>query len=253
MHKHFLMIALSKYLRNHGYDPEIETHTRTAGIWAHLEKYFDLETLGQREDHIDDDTNDPQYIEFSLPEEYNQLKWDQGNIQKSRLRKSRKGKHRVQSEGDNQNTEDDEIIQSKEVEEEDWNDSPAQLDLSATPPPTRKRKRGDTITRTRASTVDDTDDARSSINSPAATILPAASSTRSARSNKRAVKAASSSRQASKDITVDEEGSHGGDDGHGGEHDETDDTASVKATTRSNAKTAKGGTQVTTRKSGRKR
>lgn len=252
MHRHFRMIALSKYLRNHGYDPEIETHTRPAGIWAHLEKYFDLETLGQREDHIDDDPADPQYLEFALPADYDEMKWQQGNVELSRKRNAPTVKQMLQDEGDDQNTEDDQIMTSREVEEDNWNSSPAQfdpsaIDLTATPPPNKKRKRGDTITRTRGSTVEDTDDARSSINSPAAALLPTASSTRSARSNKRAAKAAStSSRQASKDITADEEESHAGD-------DETDDTASVRATTRSNAKAAKGATQVTTRKSGRKR
>lgn len=240
------MIALANYLHNHGYHPEVETHTRPDGIRKHLEKFFDLETLGQREDHIDEDPADPQYIEFELPEEFNDMKWERGNVQASNLRKSQKGKLKSTGKDATQNA--DRIMEDDET---DWNTSPPRFRPSETPPVTGKRKHGDNYPRTRASTMEDTDDSRSTVASPAPTAPATASTTRSVRSNKRATRAGS--RQASKDNTVDEEESRAGDD----EQEETDDTASVKATTRSNAKSTRTGAQAkgqpATRKGGRKR
>lgn len=243
MHQHFRMIALAGYLRNHGYDPEIETHTRPAGIRAHLEKYYDLDTLGQREDHIDEDPNDPLCIEFALPEEYDELKWEQGRRNKQASRN--KGKEpRIENKKSRKS------VETPDVEE--YNTSPPRFNPSASPAPvTRKRKRGDTVTQTRGSTVEDTDDATSSRHSPVP--AAAASTTRSVRSTKRATM--SGSRHPSKDTTVDDDVSHiGDDDAH---EEETDDTASVKATTRSNAKRAKASAPAkgaaAPRKSGRKK
>ena len=48
MHKHFRMIALSQYLRNHGYNPEKEVHTRIPGIWKKLEGLYNLQALDER-------------------------------------------------------------------------------------------------------------------------------------------------------------------------------------------------------------
>lgn len=84
--------------------------------------------------------------------------------------------------------------------------SPPRLNRSPSPQVTKKRKRGDTVTKPRdASVVEDTDEARTS---PARSSPPKAT-TRSGRSTNRLmgrVQAESrSSRQASKDTTVDEE------------------------------------------------
>jgi MRG-binding protein len=54
MHKHFRMIAISEHLRNHGINPEHETHTRIPGIWAKLREYFNLELIDERDNYEDD-------------------------------------------------------------------------------------------------------------------------------------------------------------------------------------------------------
>lgn len=48
MHKHFRMIALSQHLRNHGFNPAKEPHTRIPGIWKKLRSLYNLEALDER-------------------------------------------------------------------------------------------------------------------------------------------------------------------------------------------------------------
>ena len=48
MHKHFRMIALSQHLRNHGFNPAKEPHTRIPGIWKKLGSLYNLEALDER-------------------------------------------------------------------------------------------------------------------------------------------------------------------------------------------------------------
>ncbi|MCJ1234076.1 hypothetical protein MMC14_002034 [Varicellaria rhodocarpa] len=73
MHKHFRMIALSQYLRNHGYNPEKEVHTRIPGIWKKLGGLYNLQALDDREDsfgEINSDESDPSkegFFDFQLP------------------------------------------------------------------------------------------------------------------------------------------------------------------------------------------
>lgn len=50
MHKHFRMISISENMRNHGYSSPQNTHTRIPGIWEKLGSLYNLETLDARED-----------------------------------------------------------------------------------------------------------------------------------------------------------------------------------------------------------
>ncbi|KAM0797297.1 CT20 family protein [Usnea florida] len=50
MHKHFRMISISENLRNHGYFSSQNAHTRIPGIWEKLGSLYNLETLDARED-----------------------------------------------------------------------------------------------------------------------------------------------------------------------------------------------------------
>jgi MRG-binding protein len=181
MHKHFRMIALSEYLRNHGYDPTVDKHTRIPAVWEKLGTLYNMDIIDAREDSFDDDEGESNFVDFELPgEDYGRELFMRGK--------------RSPSEAPS---------------------SPPRLERSPSPLPTRKRTRGDTVTapKTRASTVDDTDEARTS---PARS--PPGKTTRSGRSTTRAMertKAQSSSRPRSKDTTMDE------DDGE----EETEETA----------------------------
>jgi MRG-binding protein len=157
------MIALSEYLRNHGYDPTVDTHTRIPGIWAKLRSLYNLDTIDEREDYGDDDVLEQKYLDFSLPEEeFGKMMWMKGMAPRKTL------------------------------------SSPPQL-LE----PAKKRKRGEIAAKGRASTMEDTDEAKTS---------PARSTTVKAGRSRGGRKAAASrtiedttERQASKDTTMDEE------------------------------------------------
>lgn len=191
MHKHFRMISLANYLRNHGYDPEYETHTRIPGIWQKLRTMYNLPILDERENSFDYDDGDDKFVEFELPEEYEETMFMKGKRSPS-----------------------------------DTPSSPPRIDRSPSPQGARKRKRGDTVTQknTRASTVEGTDEPRTSpIHSS-----PPPKTTRAGRSANRSmgrVKAESGSRQPSKDTTMDEEEATEGTEegGDGGEDDEAEE------------------------------
>ena len=172
MHKHFRMIALSEHLRNHGYDPTVENHTRIPGIWEKLRTLYNLDIIDDRENSFEYE-DQGKFLEFKLPEE----DYDEPAFMR--------GKRRSASETPS---------------------SPPRLGRSPSPIPqvTRKRKRAETVTtKNRASTVDDTDETRTSpANSPPPKM------TRAGRSINRSmgrVKAESGSRQQSKDTTVTED------------------------------------------------
>ncbi|KAE8452613.1 hypothetical protein EG329_013872 [Mollisiaceae sp. DMI_Dod_QoI] len=203
MHKHFRMIALSEHLRNHGYDPTVDQHTRIPGIWAKLKTLYNLDIIDDRENSFEYEDQD-KYLDFKLPEEeYDEITFMRGKRSHS-----------------------------------DAPSSPPSLTRSPSPRGQRKRKRADTavVKDTRASTVDDTDEPRTS---------PAASSpqraTRAGRGANRAmgrVKAESGSRHQSKDTavdTADEEEVREGtedvaeDEEQEGEEEEEDGTPSPKA------------------------
>ncbi|KAH8659295.1 chromatin modification-related protein EAF7-domain-containing protein [Tricladium varicosporioides] len=198
MHKHFRMIAISEHLRNHGYDPTVEQHTRIPGIWSKLRTLYNLDVIDERENSFDYDDGDDKFLEFSLPEE----EYDEEMFMRGR---------RSPSEAPS---------------------SPPRFKRSPSPQAPKKRKRGDTVTqKNRASTVDDTDDTRTS---PAQS--PAPASTRAGRSANRSkglLKVEPSSRAPSRDTTMDEddgeEGTEGGEDDEAeGEAEEEEGTPSPK-------------------------
>ncbi|KAL8979170.1 MAG: hypothetical protein Q9205_005433 [Flavoplaca limonia] len=49
VHKHFRIIAISQYLQSHGYTPLEHEHTRIPHIWKKLESLYNLEALDDRE------------------------------------------------------------------------------------------------------------------------------------------------------------------------------------------------------------
>jgi hypothetical protein len=220
------MIALSEYLRNHGYDPTVDTHTRIPGIWKKLGKLYNLEVINEREDSFDyEDIVEQKYLEFSLPEEdFGKLMWMKGVATREAL------------------------------------SSPPQL-LE----PSKKRKRGDVAAaKARASTAEDTDEAK--VSPAPSTAIKAGRSSRSGRKATGRVIADSTERQASKDTTMDEDEEENADEDIG-EADAVDDeqededngeegTPSPKVS-KGAANAAKGGSQVRaqskTRKSRRRK
>ncbi|KAM0809892.1 putative CT20 family protein [Seiridium cardinale] len=177
MHKHFRMLAISEHLRNHGINPDVDTHTKIPGIWAKLRSLYNLEAIDERENYDDEDKK---YKDFTPPQaEYGDMMWAR------RLA-------------------DDPSEAAS---------SPPQMDLDEpVKPPSlsggnRKRKRGNTTagdsasvagstTRTRGSTVEDTEEDTPLVSSPVA------KSSRGTRSSKRAAakaKAESTEPEANED------------------------------------------------------
>ena len=179
MHKHFRMIAISDQLRNHGYDPRVEIHTRIPGIWEKLAREYNLPAIDEREK--------PHPLEENLGEKYREFQLT-GPDNKRR----------------NPEFEDLMVERAQRLPPNASSPSP-QISRSPSVQSTRKRKRGDIVSRKRGSTVDDTDEPRTSppTSSPA-------KATRSGRSANRAAsraKAESRSREPSKEdaMDVDEE------------------------------------------------
>lgn len=223
------MIALSEHLRNHGYDPKLHVHTRIPGIWKKLGTLYNLEVIDEREnsfDYAEEDTIEKKYLDFTLPEEdFGNMMWVRG------MAPSNAGS------------------------------SPSRLhEASETTEPLKKRKRGEIInaSRARASTIEDTDEAKTP---PIPS--PVAKPGRAVRSGKRSssrLKADPNDRQASKDTTADEVDDDGDDkadtmdivdDEPEDEEDGEEGTPSPR-TSRSAAKAAKGGTQARAQSSTRK-
>lgn len=163
------MIALGEHLRNNGHD---EKHTHTPGIWEKLRSLYNMDMIDEREKPFDDEEGMGPFIDFELPEEeFGELMFLRGQ----------RGPSEAQS--------------SPAV----WNPSP-----SPRPTSSRRRRQGDTATtKTRASTVEDTDEVRTS---PPRS--PPAKTTRVGRSTTRSqvrAKAKSTSRAPSKETTMDED------------------------------------------------
>lgn len=167
------MIAIAEYLRNNGHD---EKHTHIPGIWEKLGTMYDMEMIDSGEKPFDDEeSNSPSapFIDFEPPDEFAEAMFMRGKRGPSEAQSSPAG----------------------------WNRTPSPRPTSA-----RTRKRGDPVTTTkaRASTVEDTDEARTSPpRSP-----PAKKKTRAGRSATRSqvrAKAQSTSRAPSKDTTMDED------------------------------------------------
>ncbi|KAI2624312.1 CT20-domain-containing protein [Hypoxylon sp. NC1633] len=85
VHKHFRMIAISEHLRNHGFDPDVETHTRIPKIWDKLRLFFNMEAIDERDNSFDyvkddgegrDEPPELKYNDFDLPpDEFHDLMW----------------------------------------------------------------------------------------------------------------------------------------------------------------------------------
>lgn len=135
MHKHFRMLAISEYLRSHGYDPAVYTHLRIPGIWTKLSEFFNMPVIDDREnnmDAMDNPTYEDQFKPFDLP-------WsDYGDM----------------------------IMQRAVADPSEAPSSPAQLDKS--PAATRKRKRTGTVEDSEADNDGDAEEAQTSQNSKSA-------------------------------------------------------------------------------------
>ena len=206
------MIALSSFMRNHGYDPEIDQHTRIPAMWEKLESLYNLEAIDERENYENDEDK---FLDFDLPQEY-------------ALEQFERGKRRSSSPPSDTAT------------------SPAQYHPS--PSSHNKRRRKDAGARKRGSTVDDIDEPRTS---PVAS--PTSKTTRRGRAATRGsvrMKADSGSRAPSKDTAQEEDEVEDSDDAE--DDDEDGDEGSGTAS----EKLSKGklkASNITTRKSKRKR
>ena len=188
---------------------------------------YNLEIIDKQETTFDYEDGDDKFFEFKLPEE----EYEEAMFMKGKLSPS------------------------------EASSSPPRMERSPSLPPVRKRKKGDTVTRNRASTVEDTDEPRTSrTSSPAATGKVTGKAMRKGRGANRSmgrVKAESSERAQSKDTTMDEDEATE----EGGEEEEEDEdresSPNPKPTSKSTSK-AKSGTPSKTqgaapRKSKRKR
>jgi len=211
MHRHFRIIAISEYLRCRGYDPDVYPHTRIPGIWNELRNEYDLDAINERDnslDYVEDPDYDQRFKEFSLPlSQFSEA-----------------------------------MVARAIADPESAASSPPQWDpdgsagLPAAKPSAPKRKRGDTATRTRSSTVESSD-AQSSQRSPSGP-----QSTKGTRSQK---KAASKAKAPSSEPEAEpEEEEEEGDDDDEGEDEENEAVPS---------KTARGSTAARSKQRGRNR
>lgn len=141
LHKHFRIIAISEYLKNHGYNPEVDTHTRIPGIWAKLGREYNLEAIDERELPATD-VPDDEIADFRLRgDEFDIMMFEKGR----------------RASGSETST-------------------PSQSRASSAQP-SRKRQRG-ASSRKRASTIDDTDDTQAT--PPSSSPIKATRATRAA-------------------------------------------------------------------------
>ncbi|KAB8290070.1 hypothetical protein EYC80_010396 [Monilinia laxa] len=224
MHKHFRMIALSEHLRNHGYDPRVDQHTRIPGIWEKLRTCYNLDIIDDRENSFEyEDDTENKFPEFTLPDDvYGEMCFMRGKRADDEISEAPSSPPR--------------LLETSEPKE-----SP-EPEVHGT---TKKRKRG----KERGSTVD-TAETRTS--PPVHSSPP--KSTRAGRSANRAAgkaKAESGSRQPSiATVATEEDGIEDDDD----EDEEQDDEGIEGTPTRPRkSDTKKGRAQSSTRKSKRKR
>ena len=217
------MIALSEHLRNHGHDPRHYPHTRIPGIWAKLRSLYNMDIIDERENSFEyEEDVKEKFLDFKLPND----EFDEKEL-------FMRGK-RMESEGASAGS------------------SPSRLNRSPSPQVIKKRKRGDTVTKPRETSIADTDEPRTS---PIRSSPPKAT-TRLGRSTNRSmgrVQAESrSSRQQSKDTTVTEEVEDDAEEDNEDVEEEDEGTPSPKASkNRSKDAPVKG--QNRPRKSTRKR
>ncbi|KAI5919795.1 chromatin modification-related protein EAF7-domain-containing protein [Camillea tinctor] len=78
VHKHFRMIAISEHLRNHGFDPDVETHTRMPGIWKQLRLFYNMDLIDEGDNSFDypGESLEDKYKPFDLPaNEFHDRMW----------------------------------------------------------------------------------------------------------------------------------------------------------------------------------
>ncbi|KAI0387485.1 CT20-domain-containing protein [Hypomontagnella monticulosa] len=86
IHKHFRMISISEHLRNHGFDPDVETHTRIPCIWDKLRLFYNMDIIDERDNSFDyvkgevegqdEEPPEQKYNDFDLPAyEFHDLMW----------------------------------------------------------------------------------------------------------------------------------------------------------------------------------
>lgn len=196
MHKHFRIIAISEHLRNHGFDPFKNPHTRIPGIWAKLRTFYDLDAIDERENSLDppEEWGKPRrYKDFSLPrDDYLDL-----------------------------------MLQAAVAPPgTDLPSSPPEWDPNEPSEERRKRKRTEAAgTKTRSSTVEDTDNETSAPS-------PVRKSARAARSAKRGASKARKTKEESPDEDESEEEEDaeedGSDDGEEGSDEEEAEASTTK-------------------------
>ncbi|KAI1090166.1 chromatin modification-related protein EAF7-domain-containing protein [Rostrohypoxylon terebratum] len=85
IHKHFRMISISEHLRNHGFDPDVETHTRIPCIWDKLRLFYNMEAIDERDNAFDynigegdgQEESEQKYNDFELPaDDFHELMWE---------------------------------------------------------------------------------------------------------------------------------------------------------------------------------
>ncbi|KAH7328153.1 chromatin modification-related protein EAF7-domain-containing protein [Stachybotrys elegans] len=208
MHKHFRMIAISEHLRNHGFDPDIYQHTRIPYIWEKLRTYYNLDIIDERE-YFDDDESEDKYVDFSLP-----------------------GEEFLET-----------MVQRRLADTSEAPTSPPQLELSPEPSTApRKRKRADTLTKVRGSSVADTEDGTDAQS-------PASRPTRSSRGRTRAASQA----KAEKAETTEEEEAEEEDESESDEEEEGSAEENGNGTPASASRSTRGGARGRGRGRGRGR
>ncbi|KAI0111975.1 CT20-domain-containing protein [Daldinia grandis] len=86
IHKHFRMISISEHLRNHGFDPDVETHTRIPCIWDKLRLFYNMDAIDERDNSFDyvkgesegqdEEPPEQKYNYFDLPaDDFHDIMW----------------------------------------------------------------------------------------------------------------------------------------------------------------------------------
>jgi MRG-binding protein len=197
------MIALSEYLRNHGYDA---SHTRIRGIWTKLRTLYNLEVLDERDNDFEyDPAIKDNWKPFSLDMDF-ENNWRE-YAEEMFMRGERKS-----------------------------SDSESSPNRSPSPQANRTRRRGNTITvKTRSGTADDGDDVSQARSSPP----PPIKASRTVRSNNKStgrVGDTPKSRQSVEEESAVEEAEAESEEQEEGEEDE-------KATPKASKGKAKGPTR----------
>lgn len=247
MHKHFRMIAISEHLRNHGFDPDHYKHTRIPFIWQKLRTYYNLDMIDERENFEDEDEPEDKYKEFSLP----RADFYEAMMQRAIADPSEAPTSPAQLDLD------------AEVKAPAVAAAPAAASTPVNSSPPKKRKRGETTSRTRAtsSAREDTEDVTDAQSPATRSVRGSTARGRTRASNSvakadKADKAETTEEEEDEDEEDDGEEEEGDDDddeeeGEGGDNEESgsaeeddggqEDSGSERATQRQAAKPSRRG------------